>query len=83
MPCFLVPVVVDRVEDEVAIVEIAGSLVDVVGLAGAFEGQRLRLCAEGGDPPAPKHASDRVQPSRAAGVADGPPPPERSYQQEN
>lgn len=57
--CFDLPLVVDRVEDEVAVVEIAGATVDLPGLADVHEGDRLRLCAtrDGGEaataPPVP------------------------------
>ena len=57
--CFDLPLVVDRVEDEVAVVEIAGATVDVPGLVDIHEGDRLRLCAarNGGEaataPPVP------------------------------
>lgn len=45
IPCFDVPVVVDRVEEGVAVVEVGGVTVGVPALDGMSEGAVLWLCA--------------------------------------
>ncbi len=59
--CLALVLVVDRVEDGVAVVEIGDVRVDVPGLVGVAEGDRLSLCPL---PPAPVVARSVHVPSR-------------------
>lgn len=62
--CLAVVFTVDRVEDEVVVLEVGAEIVEIAGLRGATEGARFVLCEL--PPPA------RLKPVSAAAVAAPP-----------
>ncbi len=67
--CLALVFTVDRVEDEVVVLEVGAEVLDVAGLAGATEGGQYVLCAL---PPA---SPDRFVPASASATPPSPPVP--------